>query len=160
MKKDYYWRDYVEEIPSDAIPGGFDSSGKPIYIGQALHHQNLLVGTIYPGRFDIAVTYLSNAISSKFGKKILCGKNENCFKWETATSSTLHLMAIGKHLVIGGYENGRKINIGRVQCEGTHVIGKVISCRIDDAQMYHCFKNKEVPTKSYEVLTYVNSDAP
>lgn len=39
---DYYWRQYLGEIPPDAIVGGHDSSGKLTYIGQAYIISNRL----------------------------------------------------------------------------------------------------------------------
>lgn len=39
---DYYWRQYLGEIPPDAIVGGHDVNGKETYIGQAyIYHAKL-----------------------------------------------------------------------------------------------------------------------
>lgn len=43
----YYWRDFTGEIPSDALPGGTDISGKPIFIGQIFNLIFLIPAKIY-----------------------------------------------------------------------------------------------------------------
>lgn len=43
----YYWRDFEGAIPSDALSAGLDSSGKPLYIGQAYFANTIIPGKIY-----------------------------------------------------------------------------------------------------------------
>lgn len=43
----YYWRDYTGEIPPDALPGGTDINGKPVYIGQIFNLRFLIPAKIY-----------------------------------------------------------------------------------------------------------------
>lgn len=59
---DYYWRQYLGEIPPDAIPGGRDESGRTTYIGQAyIVHESLRSRSaivpveIYAGRKSVDI---------------------------------------------------------------------------------------------------------
>lgn len=43
----HYWRDFEGSIPNDALKGGVDIIGQPIFIGQVLYKQMLIATKIY-----------------------------------------------------------------------------------------------------------------
>lgn len=65
---------------------------------------------------------------------------------------------IGKHLVVGGYENCKILNIGRGSYQEEVIVGKVCGYNIGNALMYFPYKEKELFMKSYEVLIYDNNN--
>ncbi|RZC40625.1 DUF3421 domain containing protein [Asbolus verrucosus] len=152
---DYYWRDYTGEIPRDAVPGGLDINGRTTYVGQAYWNKwGILPGTIYPGNATIKLPLNGCANPSKIGAKILCSGDKNCFTWENAESSSLHLTTIGKHLVIGGFEDEKMLNFGRVMYQGELIVGKVFGFETEKAKLYFVHGEKEFSVTSYQVLIY------
>ncbi|XP_063923018.1 uncharacterized protein LOC135137321 [Zophobas morio] len=151
---DYYWRDYLGIVPRDAVPGGHDVTNRTTYIGQGFYSKaGLLTGTIYPGISGIKLPY-SGSNTSEIGVKVLCSPNATCFQWKRAESTTLHSSTIGKHLVIGGFEDGKMINIGRAMFQGELVVGKVLGFQAEKAKLYFIHGDKEYEVSSYEVLIY------
>ncbi|KAJ3642674.1 hypothetical protein Zmor_025435 [Zophobas morio] len=155
----YYWRDYTGEIPDDALPGGHDINKKATFIGQAfLSNVGIVPGTIYPGQPGMRLPFGWNANFSDAGMKILCSSNWNCFSWENANSTNLHMTTIGKQLVIGGCENGGSIvNLGRVMHQGELIVGKVLGYQAGNAKMFYVCGDKEHGVTSYQVLVYYPS---
>jgi hypothetical protein len=70
------------------------------------------------------------------------------------TAAKLHTELIGKHLVVGGTENGKVLNIGRVSYQGEVIVGKVYSYSVGDALMFFPYHSNETSVVSYEVLVY------
>ncbi|KAJ3617377.1 hypothetical protein MTP99_007105 [Tenebrio molitor] len=153
-KLDYYWRDYTGEIPDDAVPGGYDRNLEPTYIGQlfVINH-GLLPARIYKGQKSVTASRYGIHSSCEC-IKILCSPDLHKFVWLPSTAATLHTDAIGKHLVIGGYENGKVLNIGRGSYQEEVIVGKVCGFNIGSALLYFPYKGKELNMKSYEVLVY------
>jgi hypothetical protein len=151
---DYYWRDYYGKIPDDAVEGGKDIRGNPTYIGQAfvLHH-GILIGQIYPGQISLTTSKEGIHVTNVYNK-ILCSPKQDNFVWVPGNSATLHLTTINKHLVPGGMEWGKVLNIGRVKYQGELIIGKVCSGTIGKAKLYFPYKGAEITVSSYEILTY------
>ncbi|XP_044271138.1 uncharacterized protein LOC123015468 [Tribolium madens] len=153
---DYYWRDYTGVVPPDAIIGGNDINGRPTYIGQGFYSKaGLLPGTIYPGKSEIKLPY-NGLVLSTIGVKILCSGNPNNFSWERAESTSLHVTTIGKHLVIGGFEDGKYINIGRAMYQGELIVGKVLGFDPEKARLCFIHEEKEIVVNSYQILVYNN----
>ncbi|KAJ3616393.1 hypothetical protein MTP99_003874 [Tenebrio molitor] len=130
-KFDYYWRDYNGEIPDDAIPAGSDRNDKPTYIGQ-----------VYVPNRQI------QTVSDKPEK----------FSWVFTTAAKLNTHLVGRHLVIGGTESSKELNIGRISYQGEVIVGKVCGYNIGNALMYFPYDNKEVTASSYEVLIYDDAE--
>ncbi|EFA08774.2 uncharacterized protein LOC103314048 [Tribolium castaneum] len=157
-KFDYYWRDYYGDIPDDAFPAGYDRNLEPTYIGQlfVLNH-GLLTTRIYKGQKCVTASKEGIHTSSE-AIKILCSTQAEKFRWIPSTACELHVETIGKHLVVGGYENGKILNIGRGSYQEEVIVGKVCSYNIGNALMYFPYKNEEVTMDSYEVLIYDNNN--
>ncbi|CAH1371055.1 unnamed protein product [Tenebrio molitor] len=154
LNLDYYWRDYYGKIPDDAVEGGKDIRGNPTYIGQAfvLHH-GILIGQIYPGQISLTTSKEGIHVTNVYNK-ILCSPKQDNFVWVPGNAATLHLTTINKHLVPGGMEWGKVLNIGRVKYQGELIIGKVCSGTIGKAKLYFPYKGAEITVSSYEILTY------
>ncbi|XP_044252980.1 uncharacterized protein LOC123003961 [Tribolium madens] len=157
-KFDYYWRDYYGEIPDDALPGGYDRNLEPTYIGQLfVLNKGLLTTRIYKGQKCVTASKEGIYTSSE-AIKILCSTQPEKFRWISSTASDLHVESIGKHLVVGGYENGKILNVGRGSYQEEAIVGKVCSYNIGKALMYFPYKNEEINMDSYEVLIYDNNN--
>ncbi|KAH0819145.1 hypothetical protein GEV33_003646 [Tenebrio molitor] len=157
-KGNYYWRDYDGEIPDDAIPAGSDRNHKPTYIGQVLvPNRQIQTVRIYQGRKS--VTASANGIFTLTSFiKILCSDKPEKFSWVSTTAAKLHTDLVGRHLVLGGNESGKALNIGRISYQGEVIVGKVCGYNIGDALMYFPYDNKEVTASSYEVLVYDDAE--
>jgi hypothetical protein len=157
-KFDYYWRDYYGEIPDDAIPGGSDRNYKPTYIGQVyVPNRQIQTVRIYPGKES--VTASANGIFTLTSFiKILCSDKPEKFSWVSTTAAKLHTDLVGRHLVLGGTESAKELNIGRISYQGEVIVGKVCGYNIGNALMYFPYDNKEVTASSYEVLIYDDAE--
>ncbi|XP_031354150.1 uncharacterized protein LOC116178712 [Photinus pyralis] len=151
---DYYWREYVGEIPCDAIPGGFDKSGNPAYIGQMYHSKfGLLPATITKGSQKALASGGGSSFTSDTFVKILCSRHHDRYKWVPTENANGHLLT-NYHLVIGGNEAGYVLNIGRVNHEMEVVIGKVFAHHTPYRGLSIPNKAKEAVYQSYEILVY------
>ncbi|RZB94396.1 DUF3421 domain containing protein, partial [Asbolus verrucosus] len=150
----YYWRDFYGEIPDDAVPGGLDRNHKITYIAQVYFaNHGILTTRLYQGEKSVTASRDGIHTSDVF-IKVLCSHQLQKFSWVPATASRLHTELIGRHLVVGGTENGKILNIGRVTYQGEVIVGKVCGYNIGDAQMFFPYQNKEISVSSYEVLVY------
>jgi hypothetical protein len=70
------------------------------------------------------------------------------------TAAKLHTDLVGRHLVLGGNESGKALNIGNISYQGEVIVGKVCGYNIGNALMYFPYDNKEATASSYEVLVY------
>lgn len=84
----------------------------------------------------------------------MCSGHKENFAWISANAATLHLTTINKHLVSGGTEWGKVLNIGRIKYQGELIIGKVCSGTIGNAKLYFPYKGEEIESTSYEILIY------
>uniref|UniRef100_A0A1Y1MK88 Uncharacterized protein n=1 Tax=Photinus pyralis TaxID=7054 RepID=A0A1Y1MK88_PHOPY len=150
----YYWRDYVGEIPYDAVPGGIDKSGQPTYIGQAyIKGFELLPATITAGSTTAMASAYNIAMPVNKNIKILCSNQLDKFSWLVTKSEEAHLIT-NCHLVIGGSEVDEIVHIGRVNHHGQTVIGKVFSYRPVFKGLWIPHDGHELNFASYEILTY------
>nr|XP_022899746.1 uncharacterized protein LOC111413119 [Onthophagus taurus] len=117
---EYYWRDYIGEIPKDAV-----EASPGLYIGQ-IPYNGLLPGTIYPLKQVAVSSGDGHKIESKDGVKILCCEknNEKKFKWDYVNIKNLTPQKV-MQLVRGGWENGYRLYIGKIFHEGDWKIGKI-----------------------------------
>ncbi|KAF5293137.1 hypothetical protein FQA39_LY13747 [Lamprigera yunnana] len=122
---DYYWKEFNGVIPKDALPCGLNSNGTTTYVGQ-VYHGNLVT----PVKIDID----TDVISYEWGYKeytvnenikILCGKHVEQFQWLNTANRLIHTLK-DKHLIIGGYEEGGNIYIGRIQLDDELSVGKIV----------------------------------
>ncbi|KAF5289368.1 hypothetical protein FQR65_LT11879 [Abscondita terminalis] len=150
----YYWRDYVGHIPPDAVEGGLDKSGNPTYIGQVYTKQyELLPATIYSGcPFAVASAY-NHRFEVDKNIKILCSNEQDKLAWVLTKNEETHLL-FNCHMVIGGFEVGQTLNIGRVNHGGHTIIGKVFSYPLGNRGLWIPNNAHEANFLQYEILTY------
>ncbi|KAK5641279.1 hypothetical protein RI129_009826 [Pyrocoelia pectoralis] len=151
---DYYWREYVGEIPNDAIPGGFDKSGNPTFIGQMYSAKfGLLPSTICNSSKQLLASGGGKSFTSDTFVKVLCSQHHERYKWIVTENAKTHLLT-NYHLVIGGNEAGYVLNIGRVNHEMGILIGKVFAHHTPYRGLSIPYKEKEVTYQTYEILVY------
>ena len=46
---------HVSKVPENAVPGGVDRDGSPLYVGRALHEESLIPGTWRPATNSVWV---------------------------------------------------------------------------------------------------------
>jgi len=152
--KDYYWREYRGIIPHDAVPGGTDKAGLPIYIGQAfVPSAGLLPACIYYGNTTaiasaaLKIHYVDNYL------KILCSGSPEKLQWIKTTKDQIDLIT-DCDLILGGVDYGSQENIGRVNYEGENRIGKVIRKPLGHDGLWVYGNGTERKFTRYEVLAY------
>ncbi|KAK4874549.1 hypothetical protein RN001_013909 [Aquatica leii] len=150
----YYWRDYDGIVPKDAIVGGEDSNGDPIYIGQILYIDKLLVAKIYSYDRNAYYTW-GIELSSRENIKILCSPYPERFKWVDTTKNGLHLL-INAHLIKGGSEPAYTMYIGRAFHKGQTLVGRIRAGSTPNLNLglYISVPGKEVIVDSFQILTY------
>ena len=154
---DYYWRDFTDEIPDDAVPGGKDKNGKTTYIAQVyIPKHGILTTRLYEGQKSVTASRYGIHTSESF-IKVLCSDQPEKLSWVPSTAANLHTDTIGKYLVPGGTENGKLLNIGRVSYQGEVIVGKVCGYNIGNALMFFPYGKDEISVGSYEVLVYDDS---
>ncbi|KAF2879110.1 hypothetical protein ILUMI_27058 [Ignelater luminosus] len=150
----YYWRDYTGETPADALAGGTDVNGKPIYIGQIFNLRFLIPAKIYENDKTAYYEYGGPEHSIKDNIKILCTQHPEHFKWVRTNNEEIKLMTSG-HLVIGGYEPGCTTYIGRVRHAGEILVGKALTDNLPQfAGLYVTKDEKAKKYTTFEVLTF------
>ncbi|CAH1383066.1 unnamed protein product [Tenebrio molitor] len=128
------------------------------YIAQVyIPKQGILTTRLYKGSKSVTASRYGIHTSDVF-VKILCSNQPEKLSWVPATAAKLHTELAGKHLVAGGTENGKILNIGRVSYQGEVIVGKVCSYNVGNALMFFPYHNNEISVKSYEVLVYENKD--
>ncbi|XP_022908628.1 uncharacterized protein [Onthophagus taurus] len=146
---DVYWRDYKGTIPNDAVP-----TDNGTYIAQViLASGGNIPGTLYQ--------YKKVAVSAASGKrleflnniKVLCSPKPSALKWKFVNTNQLDAKFLDK-CVVGGFEIGYTLYIGKVFHEGEWKIGKVfppnakytgLTVWRDDGNSY--------PTHDFQILT-------
>ncbi|RZB94398.1 uncharacterized protein BDFB_009378, partial [Asbolus verrucosus] len=156
----YYWRDYFGEVPDDAVPGGLDRNHKTTYIAQLFVFNNgILTTRLYQGEKSVTASRYG-IHTSDVAIKVLCSDKPEKLSWVPTTASKLHTDTIGKHLVVGGTENGKVLNVGRVSYQGEIIVGKVCGYNIGNSLLFFPYQNKEIHADSYEVLVYDDNPVP
>ncbi|KAF2883236.1 hypothetical protein ILUMI_22941 [Ignelater luminosus] len=151
---EYYWREYNGIIPSDAIPGGFDSAGNPTYIGQIPYRgPRLLPATINKDCNTAYSTVYGREVTADTHVKILCSKNQDRYSWIPTRYEDLHLLTTCQ-LVVGGMEKENTLYIGRIYHDRKTRIGKVYDSHTSREGLLVPYKGKEIEFMSFEVLAY------
>ncbi|KAK5646594.1 hypothetical protein RI129_005058 [Pyrocoelia pectoralis] len=148
----YYWREFDGKIPQDALPGGINSEGVTTYIGQVFG-RNLVI----PAKIDI----VNDTVTYEWGYKeflatenikILCARYPEQFQWLSTGHGYMSQLK-GKHLIIGGYEEGADIYIGRIQLDDELALGKVINGS-NQATLNTTKDGKGTQHAAFQVLSY------
>lgn len=131
-----------DALPRDAILGGRDSDGSPIYVGRATHQGAVLPCKILPTK---QAAYVGTDFQEilKHNYEVLVGRE---VKWKKDKNGKVPRDAY----VAGRTPTGEALYIGRAEHMGSLSIGKVHPAH---ACLYIPYGGKEVSLKEYEVLT-------
>jgi len=152
--EDYYWRDYSGIIPSDALPGGLDRSGRPMYIGQILHRNMLLTAKLYLNDNKGYYGATQKEFTGANNIKVLCTQHPDRFEWIETTADDIPKLA-DRHLIIGGHEPGYTMYIGRAYYKLETAVGKVSTGNPENHGLYVTHEGTESKLKSFEILAYM-----
>lgn len=131
-------------VPRDAIAGGNDVNGEPIYVGRAFEDNDTIPGKIVPSHQCIYVPYAGSE-KRHDQYEYLVRPAYGSIDWVPA-----HDGLIPSGAVMGGRtSNGETLYIGRAYHQGSWVIGKVHSSH---RVLYIPFGGDEISISDYEVL--------
>ncbi|GJQ81217.1 hypothetical protein Trydic_g20436 [Trypoxylus dichotomus] len=114
---DYCWKHYTKDIPACAV------STNGIVIAQVVYG-DLLPASFYPSTKTAITEDAGKKVVVSKGIWILCSDNSSQFYWEHVTTNSLTGDGL-KDLVIGGFEVGTTLYIGKVFHQGVWKVGKV-----------------------------------
>ncbi|KAJ2548329.1 hypothetical protein EV175_004868 [Coemansia sp. RSA 1933] len=140
------------QIPPNAVQGGVEKDGKPLFVARALYK-----GGLHPGK--AAEHIQGGGCSIGYGHKevnlneyqVLCGSANN-LKWVEQENS---LLVQGFNPVEGGYEeSGEPLYIAKTLYDGSQQLGKCGS-HIKHGMSF-AYGHKEKSVEKYMVLAYTN----
>jgi len=136
----------VTIVPADnAIIGGFDFDGQPLYICRAKYRGRLIPGKAKPKGFGCAVTHeRKERLTKKY--ELLVGQNEQKINWVSNKDKPKNMFTASKI-------NSREVYIGRCDVKKGNSKSRVIG-RVENQKFYFSAHGKEYNVcKIYEVLT-------
>ncbi|KAF2895657.1 hypothetical protein ILUMI_10516 [Ignelater luminosus] len=150
----YYWRDFEGIIPEDALPGGLDRNGRPIYIGQVLFESKLIPGKLYEHDPNVYYEWGMKELAATKNVRILCSQYPEKFEW-LPTKHDEVVRLTNKLLLKGGYEPDYSTYIGRVYSTGETSVGKVICRETECLGLYTTKDGKGTEHRAaFEVLSF------
>ncbi|KAF2905839.1 hypothetical protein ILUMI_00345 [Ignelater luminosus] len=150
----YYWRDFTGEVPEDALPGGTDTNGKPIFIGQVLQLGFLIPVKIYLDNPTAYYEFERKEFPVTENIKILCTQYPEHFEWIRTSNEEIKFLT-EKHLVIGGYQPRWTTFIGRVRHGSETLVGKLLFTeRPNDSGLHVTSNGNGIQYNSYEILVF------
>lgn len=129
-------------LPRDAVLGGRDSDGSPIYVGRSPHDGALLPCKVLPTK-QAAYVSTDGMEISKQNYDVLVGRD---VVWKTERNGKVPRDAFKG----GKAKNGEVLYIGRAHYSGSQTIGKV---HPSHGCLFIPYGGSEVSIKDYEVLT-------
>ncbi|KAF2890419.1 hypothetical protein ILUMI_15754, partial [Ignelater luminosus] len=150
----YYWKDYDGTVPKDALFGGIDKRGRPMYLARTLFEDKLISGKVFADENYIHFGWFDEKKLTQ-NIKILCTKNTNNFEWIPTRLNDITRLT-GKLVVIGGFQSGHITYIGRISSNRETNVGKVICNEKDCQGLYVTKDGKEIhhTNVDLEVLSY------
>ncbi|KAK4874548.1 hypothetical protein RN001_013908 [Aquatica leii] len=154
LYEEYYWQDFEGEVPFNALAGGKDATGKPIYIGQVLIGGKLLPAKIYVNDNKAYYTW-GYEMSTTVDVKILCTEHPERFTWIPTKKDEIHKL-INQRLVKGGWEPSYDLYIGRAFYNLQTLVGRirVFGNPVSNLGLYISADGKEVILDSFEILAH------
>ncbi|KAG4072159.1 hypothetical protein HA402_015658 [Bradysia odoriphaga] len=129
-------------LPRDAVLGGRDSDGSPIYVGRASHDGATLICKVLPSK-QAAYVATNGVEISKLHYEVLVGRT---VRWKADKNGKVPRDAFAA----GRATNGETLYIGRAPHNGSLTIGKVHPTH---GCLYMPYGGSEVSLREYEVLT-------
>lgn len=136
------------EIPSQAVQGGVEADGSPLYIGRGEYKRGVQVGKVSREHGGLLIGYGGREIKLKH-YQVLCGDAQQ-LRWVECEGKE---QPMGWTLVQGGREaDGSPLYIARIHHNGGRHVGKAgqhlkygASCS---------FGSEEIDTANYSILAY------
>lgn len=129
-------------LPRDAVLGGRDTDGSPIYVGRSTHEGDLIPCKVIPSK-RVGYVAFNGLEHPKHNFEVLVGGN---FTWTRERNGGVPPRAFSA----GRTKQGETLYIGRVDHNRSQTIGKV---HPSHGCLYIPYSGKEVSFKDYEVLT-------
>ncbi len=143
------WKNAVLVVPADnAIKGGFDLDGQPLYICRTTYQGNIISGKARPDSFGCAFGAKGKELFTR-NYELLIGPLELKINWVSNKHNP-------KDIFIATSRNNHKVHVGRCLIKDSHSNrhSKVIG-RVEHGKFYFTFGGKEYNSicKTYEILT-------
>lgn len=135
------------QVPYNAVEGGNDVNGEPIYVGRAHESGDVIPGKIVPSHGCCYVPYGGREISHD-SYEYLVRPEYGHIEWRRAYDG---LIPDGG-LPAGHTSEGEPLFVGRAYHEGSWVVGKV---QRSHGVLYVPFGGDEIPIHDYELLCIV-----
>ena len=131
-------------VPSNAVVGGSDVNGEPLYVGRAIQSDNVLPGKVVCSH---GVCYVGHAGHEHAHREyqVLTNPSGSNLIWINATRGNVPLGA----LQAGRQNDGEALYVGRAWHSGSLVTGKV---HPSHGVLYASFGGDDLPFIDYEIL--------
>ena len=131
-------------LPPNAVVGGYDCDGSPIYVGRSYHEGNHLPVKVIPSKRAAYVSW-AGVEHAKSHYELLVGEN---YSWQPCFGANIPQNAIRANENSG---TGEPLFIGRGHHENSLVVGKI---QPSHACLYIPFAGQEIKLEKYEILVY------
>ncbi|XP_037827878.1 uncharacterized protein LOC119615916 [Lucilia sericata] len=131
-------------LPPNAVVGGYDMDGSPIYVGRSYHEGNQLPVKVIPSKRAAYISYAGSE-HSKTHYELLVGDN---YSWQPCFGANIPPNAIPVGETVSGSE---PLFIGRGHHGNSLVVGKI---QPSHACLYIPFAGEEIKLDKYEILVY------
>lgn len=139
----YRWvRGRWGEVPANAVAGGEDK-GETLYVGRAVHQDNLLPGKVHPSNRRCYVSYRN--VEESYGEYEVLVCEGAKLAWQPCLDNAIPATAIPG----GKTSYGETLYIGRAFHAGTLTCGKV---HPSQKCLYIPYRGKEHWYSTYEIL--------
>jgi hypothetical protein len=142
------WKNAVLVVPADnAIKGGFDIDGQPLYICRTTYRGNIILGKARPDSFGCAFGAEGKELGTK-NYELLIRPLQLKINWVSNKDNP-------KNIFIATNRNDHKVYVGRCLIQESHSKrhSKVIG-RVEHKKFYFTFSGKEYSIcETYEILT-------
>lgn len=141
----YYWQSWSagQPVPFQAVKGGMDTDGTPIYVGRGYHNGDQLPAKVVPSKSHAYVAWGGQEITL-YSCEILV-QQYGSFSWVHTSGGCIPNGAVP----VGHTSNGETLYAGRTRHCGSLCIGKV---HPSHGKCYVPFGGKEHSYHQYEVL--------
>ena len=138
------------QVPEEAIPGGYTSTGEILYIGRKMYKGEMTPGKIHPSHDCLYISYNNDEHCYKDNYEVLVSRvGKASFAWVPSKNGQVPQEAIP-----GGYiSNGEILYIGRKIYKGEMTPGKIL---LSEDCLYITYEGYEYCYKdNYEVLVSI-----
>lgn len=132
-------------LPPNAVVGGYDCDGSPIYVGRSYHEGHHLPVKVIPSKRSAYVSWAGTE-HAKSHYELLVGEN---YSWQPCFGANIPPNAI--RAGDSSTTTGEPLFIGRGHYANSLVVGKI---QPSHACLYIPFAGEEIKLEKYEILVY------